>query len=101
MQQETTNILISGLMGILGGLITLPISTILQWALKRDEIGYKSKHDEINKRNELLLAHKLEMEKLQRQNKNIEVAEISPQLLGRLEEIEKRLDILYGRQDHE
>jgi hypothetical protein len=101
MQQETSNILISGLMGILGGLITLPISTILQWALKRDEIGYKSKHDEINKRNELLLAHKLEMKKIQLSSKNKEVTEIPQQLINRLEEIEERLNILYRRQDHE
>jgi len=61
--ESTVNLLLSGLMGIFGGLATIPINTIFAWWLKREEQLYQHKLDMIAKQRELLLQHKFEMEK--------------------------------------
>lgn len=49
MTQDTVNILVSGLMGLVGGLITLPINALFSWLLKKEEINlqYKIKQREM------------------------------------------------------
>lgn len=49
MAQDTVNILVSGLMGLVGGLITLPINALFSWLLKKEEINlqYKIKQREM------------------------------------------------------
>lgn len=61
--ESTINILVSGLMGFLGGLLTIPINAIVAWALKRDELSFKHRLDLIAKKQELILQYKLDMQK--------------------------------------
>lgn len=61
-----TPLLISGLMGMFGGLITIPFNAFFTFWLKRDELLYQHKLDLIAKQRELLLEHKLEMERLEK-----------------------------------
>jgi hypothetical protein len=61
--ESTMNILLSGLMGFLGGLLTIPINAIVTWTLKRDEISFKHRLDLIAKKQELILQYKLDMQK--------------------------------------
>lgn len=63
LSESTTNILISGIMGILGGLVTIPINALFSFWLKRDEQLYKNRLDMIAKKQELLLQYKLENER--------------------------------------
>ena len=63
MDQMTTGIVLGGLMGFFGGLITIPINALFNYWLKRDELEYSQKLESIAKQRELLLQHKLEMEK--------------------------------------
>jgi citrate synthase len=63
MNETTTGILLGGLMGFFGGLITIPINALFNYWLKRDELEYSQKLESIAKQRELLLQHKLEMEK--------------------------------------
>jgi len=66
MDTSTTNLLVSGLMGLIGGLITIPINTIASWWLKREEQKYQHKLDVIAKQRELILQHKLEIQRTKR-----------------------------------
>ena len=72
-------------MGFFGGLITIPIHAMFNYWLKRDELEYLRKLENIAKQRELLLQHKLEME---RRGKD----KIIDQISKRLENLEKNLD---------
>jgi len=61
---STTNLIISGLMGILGGLLTIPINALFAFWLKKYEIEYEHRLDELAKKRELLLQHKLDLERI-------------------------------------
>ena len=63
--ESSLNLIISGVMGILGGLLTIPINAIFAYSLKRDEIEFSHRLDEISKKRELLLQHKLELQKME------------------------------------
>ena len=65
---STINLIFSGLMGIFGGLVVIPVNTVATWWLKRDEQLLKHRLDWILKRQELLLQHKLELETKYREN---------------------------------
>jgi len=82
MNETTTGILLGGLMGFFGGLITIPINAMFNYWLKRDELEYSHKLEMIAKQRELLLQHKLEME---RRGKDKVIDQISM----RLENLEK------------
>lgn len=71
--ESILNLLFSGLMGIFGGLITIPFNAIATWWLKRDEQLLKHRLDWAIKRQELLLQHKLELEKNFRENELLEL----------------------------
>lgn len=58
----TTNLLLSAIMGILGGLISTPFNVLFTWMLKRDRQKHQHQLDMARKRYELLLKHKLEIE---------------------------------------
>ena len=62
MSDEIIKLLLSGLMGIFGGMITIPINALFSWYLKKDEQLNQHRLDMIAKKSELLLQHKLEME---------------------------------------
>lgn len=81
---ETTGLVLGGLMGFFGGLITIPIIALFHYWLKRDELDDSLKLESIAKQRELLLQHKLEME---RRGKN----KLAGQLSKRLEDLEKHL----------
>jgi hypothetical protein len=59
------NLFLSAVMGILGGLLTIPINAIFAFWLKKYEIEYTHRLDEISKKRELLLSHQLELERIQ------------------------------------
>ena len=85
MDQTTTGIVLSGLMGFFGGLLTIPINALFNYWLKRDELEYYEKLESIAKQRELLLQHKLEME---RRGKDKLMGQISRRL-EKLEKLEK------------
>ncbi len=62
--ESSINLIISGIMGILGGLLTLPINAFFAYSLKRDEIKFQNRLDEISKKRELLLQHQLELHRM-------------------------------------
>ena len=82
MDEMTTGVVLGGLMGFFGGLITIPINALINYWLKRDELEYSRKLESIAKQRELLLQHKLEIE---RRGKDKLIAQIS----RRLENLEK------------
>ena len=84
MNETTTGIVLGGLMGLFGGLITIPILALFSDWLKRDEMEYFRKLESIAKQRELLLQHKLEME-MRGKDKLID------QISKRLENLEKHL----------
>lgn len=84
MNEITTGILLGGLMGFFGGLITIPLHALFNYLLKRDELDYSQKLEAIAKQRELLLQHKLEMERKAKDK-------LSDQIAKRLEKLEKQL----------
>jgi len=84
MNETTTGIVLGGLMGFFGGLITIPINALFNYWLKRDELEYSQKLESIAKQRELLLQHKLEME---RRGKD----QLIDQISKRLQNLEKHL----------
>ena len=83
MNETTTGIVLGGLMGFFGGLITIPINALFNYLLKRDELEYSRKLESIAKQRELLLQHKLEMERRQKDK-------LVDQISKRLENLEKK-----------
>lgn len=84
MSETTTAILLGGLMGFFGGLLTIPIHALFNSWLKRDELEYSQKLESIAKQRELLLQHRLEMERRAKVN-------LSDQIAKRLENLERNL----------
>jgi hypothetical protein len=82
MDQTTTGIVLGGLMGFFGGLLTIPINALFHYWLKRDELEYYEKLESIAKQRELLLQHRLEMEKKGKDK-------LMDQIAKRLENLEK------------
>jgi hypothetical protein len=82
MNEMTTNLLLGGLMGLFGGLLTIPVNALFYSWLKREEQETSQKLESIAKQRELLLQHKLEME---RNSKDTLMDQISK----RLETLEK------------
>ena len=64
--ESTVNLILSGIMGLMGGLLTIPINSYFAYLLKRDEISYKNRLDDISKKRELLLQHKLELQLIEK-----------------------------------
>ena len=81
--ESTINLFLSGLMGALGSLISIPLSLLLSSQMKREEQFYQHKLDVVAKQRELLLQHKLEMES---KGKNDEIAQIQTRV-AKLEEL--------------
>jgi hypothetical protein len=81
--ESTVNLLLSGLMGAISGLITIPINAFILGKLKRDEQYYQHRLDLIAKERELLLQHKLEIKR--REYDSNEVANLKASV-KRLEE---------------
>lgn len=84
MNEMTTGILLGGLMGFFGGLLTIPINALFNSWLKREELETSQKLESIAKQRELLLQHQLEMEK---KSKDKLVEQISKPV----EKLEKKL----------
>jgi hypothetical protein len=84
--ESTINLLLSGLMGLFGGLFTIPINALFSWGLKRDEQLYQHKLDMIAKQRELLLQHKLAMER-QKNDEIVKLKEIIDRMEQRLENV--------------
>jgi hypothetical protein len=86
MNDSTISLILGALMGLLGGILTIPINGIFNYHLKRDEIYYRSKLDWIYKQRELLLQHQLEAKGKSENNTLIK-------LEARLSIIERQLGI--------
>ena len=84
MNETTTGIVLGGLMGFFGGLLTIPIAALFNSWLKRDELEYSQKLESISKQRELLLQHRLEMERRAKDN-------LIDQISKRLENLERNL----------
>jgi hypothetical protein len=84
MSETTTGILLGGLMGFFGGLITIPINALFNYWLKREELEYSHKLESIAKQRELLLRHRLEIERREKDK-------LVDQISKRLENLEKYL----------
>ena len=82
MDQTTTGIVLGGLMGFFGGLLTIPLNALFNYWLKREELEYSQKLESIAKQRELLLQHKLEIEKRGKDR-------LMNQISKRLENLEK------------
>jgi hypothetical protein len=82
MNETTAGIILGGLMGFFGGLLTIPINALFNYWLKRDELEYSRKLELIAKQRELLLQHKLEMEKRAKD-------QLIDQIAKRLENLER------------
>ena len=76
MSETTLNLLLSGIMGIVGGLLTIPVNALFSYWLKRDEIGLQHRLDMIAKQRELMLQHQLELERI---NKELELTRLRDQ----------------------
>lgn len=63
-------LVISGLMGVLGGTVPILINAPISFFLKKEEILYEHKLDLILKQRELFLEHKLELERIKVQSDN-------------------------------
>ncbi len=87
--ESTINLILSGLMGALGALISIPISSLISWQLKREEQLYQHKLDVVAKQRELLLQHKLEMEL---KGKDEEIAQIK----ARVSKLEQSVERAFG-----
>jgi len=90
---STVNLLLSGFMGLVGGLITIPLNALVSWLLKRDEQLYQHKLGMIAKQRELLLQHKLEMERKAKDDRIIRLENTVAQLQQQdaLTRLEQRL----------
>jgi hypothetical protein len=84
MSETAIGIVLGGLMGLFGGLITIPINALFNYLLKRDDLEYSQKLEAIARQRELLLQHRLEME---RRGKD----KLIDQLSKRLDQLEKQL----------
>lgn len=63
LSETTINLLLSGLMGILGSFVSVPFHLLISSHFKHEEQAYQHKLDIIAKQRELLLQHKLELER--------------------------------------
>ena len=84
--ESTINLLLSGLMGAIGGFITIPVNTYIMWRLKRDELYYQHKLDVIAKERELFLQHKLEIQRTKQDGNKIIELEVAVRKLEKLVE---------------
>lgn len=64
--ESTVNVLLSGLLGMMGGLLSVPVNAFILWKLKRKELHQQHKLDILAKERELLLQHRLEMKRIER-----------------------------------
>jgi hypothetical protein len=107
MSNEIINLLLSGLMGILGGLSLIIPNMLVSRALKRDELSLQHRYNLVEKRNELLIKHSLELaakkrEILLQQMSNDDIVQKQPDekisnLEDRIMNVENRLGKLEKR----
>ena len=65
MSESSLNILFSGLMGIFGGMFTIPINGLISWIFKREEQRYQNELDTMKMIKEKKLQHEMDI-KLQK-----------------------------------
>lgn len=85
MSLELLDLLVSGLMGIVGGLITIPVNAYFSMKLKRDELELQHRLDIIAKSRELLLDHQLQLERMSKDREIAELKTSIEQLRSRFE----------------
>jgi hypothetical protein len=94
MSPTIKEILLSSFMGLLGGLITIPISTFFSIRQKRDEIAYQHRLNLIEKEKELYLQHRLEIKRLEREKELNTKDTGSSKASEKVEELDKRISNL-------
>ncbi len=93
--ESTANIIFGSLLGILGGLISVPFNAAIMRFIKKDEQLYQHKLDLIAKERELILQHRLELKQAELQNNEI------GRLRGYISSLEKRIVDLENAKAHE
>lgn len=95
-------------MGLLGGLITIPINAFFSIRQKRDEIAYQHRLNLIEKEKELYLQHRLEIRRLEREKElntqnagDSRVSEKTDELSKRVSLLENQVVKLLGEQKDE
>lgn len=83
--QSITQLIVSGLMGVIGGFVTVPFSAFVNWRFKRKEIELNHKLDMINTKRELLLQFELERKRMTTSNSEVE------KIKQQLEEIQTKI----------
>ena len=58
--ETTINVILSSLMGFLGGLFTIPMNLGFSWIFKKKELSYQHRLKLVEIKRELLLKHELE-----------------------------------------
>jgi hypothetical protein len=86
---STINILVSGIMGMFGGAISVPVNAIMNWFLKSRELAMKAKLEEISHLRKLLLKHNFEMKDKKHSDTDALIEKINI-LNDRIRDIENR-----------
>ena len=81
--ESTFNLILSGVMGLFGGILALPINTFASWWLTQEELRLKSRLNIVEKKQELLLSYKLE------RKHDKEIANLKEQILNLENELAK------------
>ena len=87
--EATINLFLSGLMGALGSIISIPINLMLSSQFKREEQKFQHKLDVIAKQRELILRHKLELESKGKDDEIEQIKTAITRLSRLIEETEK------------
>jgi hypothetical protein len=85
MNPESIDLLVSGLMGMIGGLITIPVNAFFSMRMKREELELQHRLDLIAKSRELLLDHQLQLERMTKESEMAELRAAIEQLKSRFE----------------
>jgi hypothetical protein len=88
--ESTFNLLFGALMGILGGLITIPINAVFLRVLKEDEQYLQHRLDLVAKKRELLWQHHLELERTANKNDIIQLRSEISELRNDVENLKRR-----------
>lgn len=88
--ESTINLFLSGLMGALGSIVSIPINLLISSQMKRDEQLYQHKLDVIAKQRELFLQHKLEMESKGKDNEIVQIKAAISRLDLLIEQVNKQ-----------
>jgi hypothetical protein len=80
MSESTINVLVSGLMGIFGGMITISINGLISGFFKHEELLYQHQLDIIKMKKEKTLQHQMDIELQKISASNEELAKLKGEM---------------------